>query len=174
MEHVVICQHSHLKPQILPPHLKQFKEQAHHYPLPILVAVPNNSPPAVVANQEDSPADRQEDNSPVVVHQETRKVGQGVHSKVEAAREVNSKAQAVLEVNKKEKVVKEVNSKVEVVREVNSKVKVVKEVNSKAKAVREVNSKEKVVKEVNSKAEAVQKVNSKAASSVDRVDALKN
>jgi len=124
MEHVVICQHSHLKPQILPPHLKQFKEQAHHYPLPILVAVPNNSPPAVVANQEDSPADRQEDNSPVVVHQETRKVGQGV--------------------------------------------------NSKAEAVREVNSKEKVVKEVNSKAEAVQKVNSKAASSVDRVDALKN
>jgi hypothetical protein len=124
MEHVVICQHSHLKPQILPPHLKQFKEQAHHYPLPILVAVPNNSPPAVVANQEDSPADRQEDNSPVVVHQETRKVGQGVHSKAEAAREVNKK--------------------------------------------------EKVVKEVNSKAEAVQKVNSKAASSVERVDALKN
>ena len=120
----MICQHSHLKPQIQPPHRKQFKEQAHHYPLPILVAVPNNSPPAVVANQEDSPADRQEDNSPVVVHQETRKVGQGV--------------------------------------------------NSKAEAVREVNSKEKVVKEVNSKAEAVQKVNSKAASSVDRVDALKN
>ena len=154
MEHVVICQHSHLKPQILPPHLKQFKEQAHHYPLPILVAVPNNSPPAVVANQEDSPADRQEDNSPVVVHQETRKVGQGVHSKAEAAREVNSKVEAVLEVNKKEKVVKEVNSKAEV--------------------GQEVSSKEKVVKEVNSKAEAVQKVNSKAASSVDRVDALKN
>ena len=160
----MICQHSHLKPQILPPHLKQFKEQAHHYPLPILVAVPNNSPPAVVANQEDSPADRQEDNSPVVVHQETRKVGQGVHSKAEAAREVN----------KKEKVVKEVNSKVEAVREINSKEKVVREVNSKVEAVREVNSKEKVVKEVNSKAEAVQKVNSKAASSVDRVDALKN
>jgi hypothetical protein len=67
MEDVVICQHSHLKPQILLPHHKQFKEQAHHYPLPLLVAVHNNSPLAVVVSQEDSPADRQEDNSPVVV-----------------------------------------------------------------------------------------------------------
>ena len=85
MEHVVIYQHSHLKPQILPPHHKQFKEQAHQYPLPLLVAVSNNSPPVV--NQEDSPADRQvknKANSPVVVDQETRKVGKGVHSKAEA------------------------------------------------------------------------------------------
>ncbi len=100
----MIYQHSHLKPQILPPHHKQFKEQAHQYPLPLLVAVSNNSPPVV--NQEDSPADRQvknKANSPVVVDHKTLKVGKGVHSKAEADQDqetrkvgkgVHSKAEA--------------------------------------------------------------------------------